>query len=118
MPRWSEARVRGRSLIAARILPCGYTALAASHAMPLLANKQAEATLAEAVPSRAPLPFHGRLPGYAPTPLRELPALAARCGVARVWLKDESARLGLPAFKILGASWAAAQTLAARLGAL
>lgn len=85
--------------------------------MPLLTNPRAEATLDDAIPSRAPLPFHRRLPGYAPTPLRELPALAARCGVARVWLKDESARLGLPAFKILGASWAAAQTLAARLGA-
>jgi len=84
--------------------------------VPLLINPRAEATLDDAAPSRAPLPFH-RLPGYAPTPLRELPALAARCGVARVWLKDESARLGLPAFKILGASWAAAQTLAARLGA-
>ncbi|HEV8240400.1 MAG TPA: diaminopropionate ammonia-lyase [Thermoanaerobaculia bacterium] len=85
--------------------------------MPLLVNRRAEAILADAAPSRAPLPFHRRLPGYAPTPLRELPALAARCGVARVWLKDEGARLGLPAFKILGASWAAANTLAQRLGA-
>jgi diaminopropionate ammonia-lyase len=84
--------------------------------MPLLINPRAEASLRDAVPSRAPLPFHRALPGYAPTPLRELPLLAARCGVAKVWLKDESARLGLPAFKILGASWAAAQTLAARLG--
>jgi len=84
--------------------------------MPLLTNPRAEPSLRDAVPSRAPLPFHRALPGYAPTLLRELPALAARCGVAKVWLKDESARLGLPAFKVLGASWAAAQTLAARLG--
>ena len=112
---------------AARILPCVRARLAINaraaigsrtlRNVPLLTNPGAQATLADAVPSRAPLPFHRRLPGYAPTPLRELPALAARCGVARVWLKDESARLGLPAFKILGASWAAAQTLAARLGA-
>ena len=83
--------------------------------MPLLINPRAQASLRDAMPSRAPLAFHRALPGYAPTPLRELPALAARCGVARVWLKDESARLGLPAFKMLGASWAAAQSLAARL---
>jgi diaminopropionate ammonia-lyase len=50
--------------------------------------------------------FHARLPGYAPTPLTELPALAADLGVARVFVKDESSRLGLPAFKALGASWA------------
>jgi len=83
--------------------------------MPLLVNPRAQASLRDASPSRASLAFHRALPAYAPTPLRELPALAARCGVARVWLKDESSRLGLPAFKILGASWAAAQSLAARL---
>jgi len=64
----------------------------------------------------APLEFHRALPGYALTPLRELPGLALRTGAARVWLKDESERLGLPAFKILGASWAIFRTLGARLG--
>ncbi|WP_018654131.1 pyridoxal-phosphate dependent enzyme [Actinomadura flavalba] len=49
--------------------------------------------------------FHAGLPGYAPTPLTELPALAAELGAARVFVKDESTRLGLPAFKMLGASW-------------
>ncbi|TDD69591.1 pyridoxal-phosphate dependent enzyme [Actinomadura rubrisoli] len=49
--------------------------------------------------------FHKALPGYARTPLAELPALAAELGVGRVFVKDESHRLGLPAFKILGASW-------------
>ncbi|MEV6396251.1 pyridoxal-phosphate dependent enzyme [Streptomyces sp. NPDC051907] len=50
--------------------------------------------------------FHASLPGYAPTPLTELPDLAAELGVGRVFVKDESSRLGLPAFKTLGASWA------------
>ncbi|MEI5099208.1 pyridoxal-phosphate dependent enzyme [Streptomyces sp. PmtG] len=50
--------------------------------------------------------YHAALPGYAPTPLTELPSLAAELGVGRVFVKDESARLGLPAFKALGASWA------------
>jgi diaminopropionate ammonia-lyase len=60
-------------------------------------------------PARVPSPapdaprFHAGLPGYAPTPVRDL-----RPGL---WVKDESNRLGLPAFKILGASWAARSLL-------
>ena len=55
--------------------------------------------------------FHAGLPGYAPTPLTEVPAIAAELGVGRVFVKDESARMGLPAFKVLGASWAVHQLL-------
>ncbi|MFF4160147.1 diaminopropionate ammonia-lyase [Streptomyces sp. NPDC001678] len=58
--------------------------------------------------------FHASLPGYAPTPLTELPALAVELGVGRVFVKDESSRLGLPAFKALGASWAVRRVLAER----
>src|SRR5438270_331107 len=64
----------------------------------------------------APRAYHRRLPGYAPTPLVDAPALAAAHGVARVSVKDESTRLGLPAFKILGASWAVYRMLVDRLG--
>jgi diaminopropionate ammonia-lyase len=60
--------------------------------------------------------FHARLPGYAPTPLTPLPALAARLGLGSVLVKDESRRFGLPAFKILGASWGVYRALCARLG--
>ena len=60
--------------------------------------------------------FHTALPGYRPTPLRELGAVAAELGLHAVTLKDESDRLGLPAFKILGASWAIARALADRSG--
>lgn len=52
------------------------------------------------------LDFHRRLPGYAPTPLVRAPHLAALLGVREAWVKDESSRLGLPAYKVLGASWA------------
>lgn len=55
--------------------------------------------------------FHASLDGYEPTPLRELTSLATELGVAAVRLKDESSRLGLPAFKVLGASWAAERAL-------
>ncbi|WP_427896198.1 pyridoxal-phosphate dependent enzyme [Kribbella sp. GL6] len=43
------------------------------------------------------LEFHRSMPGYAPTPLIEF---------GDYWVKDESNRFGLPAFKVLGASWA------------
>jgi diaminopropionate ammonia-lyase len=52
------------------------------------------------------LTFHQSLPGYRPTPLTPVPALAAELGVADLLVKDESQRLGLPAFKALGAWWA------------
>lgn len=60
--------------------------------------------------------FHASLPGYAPTPVHDLPALAAELGLGSVGLKDESARLGLPAFKVLGASWAIERALQATPG--
>jgi diaminopropionate ammonia-lyase len=57
------------------------------------------------------LTFHEGLADYAPTPLREVPSLAVELGVGRVLVKDESQRLGLPAFKALGAWWAIHRTL-------
>lgn len=60
--------------------------------------------------------FHLAIPGYAPTPLVALPSIAAELGVAHVVVKDESQRIGLPAFKILGASYAISRALSARLG--
>jgi diaminopropionate ammonia-lyase len=55
--------------------------------------------------------FHAGLPGYRPTDLVEAPELASELGVGRVFVKDESGRLGLGAFKVLGASWAVARLL-------
>jgi diaminopropionate ammonia-lyase len=60
--------------------------------------------------------FHASLPGYRPTPLVELPELAGELNVAAVLVKDESDRLGLPAFKILGASWAVNCALSQLIG--
>lgn len=68
------------------------------------------------VVTRAPLEFHRKLPGYAPTPLRVVPGLAERLGVAAVYIKDESSRLGLPAFKMLGASWASYRSIMEHTG--
>ncbi len=61
-----------------------------------------------------PLSFHRKLPGYAPTPLVSLDAIASRLGLGRVLVKNESSRFGLPSFKLLGASWAIYRSLAVR----
>lgn len=69
----------------------------------------AQATSPDTVPSpEAPgrRAFHEALPGYAPTPLLQLPALARALGVGTVLVKDESHRFELGAFKGLGASYA------------
>lgn len=67
-------------------------------------------------PSSDATSFHASLEGYEPTPLRELPALAAELGLGAVALKDESNRLSLPAFKVLGASWALERALREQAG--
>ena len=55
-------------------------------------------------------------PGYAPTPLLELPGLARRLGVASVVWKDEGGRFGLGSFKALGGAYAV-QRLVRQVGA-
>lgn len=67
-------------------------------------------------PSPEAAAFHRSLEGYRPTPLIDLPRLAKELGVGRVLAKDESLRLGLPAFKALGASWAIHRALRDRPG--
>lgn len=59
--------------------------------------------------------FHTSLPDYSPTPLVKLDHLANEIGVRAIYLKDESARLGLPSFKILGASWGSFRAIVSRL---
>jgi diaminopropionate ammonia-lyase len=72
----------------------------------VLTNPQFDPGFQSDAGSNAAWRVHRKLPGYAPSPLIDLPAIASALGVNCVWLKDESSRMGLPAFKILGASWA------------
>ncbi|KAI7260135.1 tryptophan synthase beta subunit-like PLP-dependent enzyme [Hortaea werneckii] len=60
--------------------------------------------------------FHQQLPEYAETKLHPLPSLAQEHGFSHVFLKDESARFGLPSFKIAGASWAVHRAISQRIG--
>ncbi|MDP6603944.1 MAG: diaminopropionate ammonia-lyase [Rhodospirillales bacterium] len=55
-------------------------------------------------------------PDYAPTPLLDLPGLAAECGVAGVRYKDEAGRFGLGSFKALGGPYAIRRLIAERGG--
>ena len=53
--------------------------------------------------------FYTAHPDLKPTPLRSLPALAARLGLGEVLVKDESRRWGVEAFKIAGVRYAVEQ---------
>ncbi len=55
-------------------------------------------------------------PGYAPTPLRDLPGLAKTLKIGSLRYKDEALRFGLGSFKALGGAYAVFRWLAERLG--
>lgn len=59
--------------------------------------------------------FHKSFPQYESTPLAVLDNLAKELGVAKIFVKDESYRFGLNAFKALGGSFAIGQYLAEKL---
>lgn len=60
--------------------------------------------------------FHKSFPQYAVTPLTRLNGLAEYLGLNRVYVKDESYRFGLNAFKVLGGSYAIARHIAKETG--
>ncbi|MGG5460433.1 diaminopropionate ammonia-lyase [Clostridium sp. B9] len=60
--------------------------------------------------------FHESFPEYDKTPLVELDNLAEKIGLKGIYLKDESYRFGLNAFKVLGGSFAMGRHLADTLG--
>ncbi len=60
--------------------------------------------------------FHASFPEYQATPLADLAGLAQNLGLGKVYVKDESYRFGLNAFKVLGGSYAIGNYIARRLG--
>ena len=60
--------------------------------------------------------FHEALPEYAGTALVPLPKLAESLGIKAAFIKDESSRFGLKAFKGLGGSYAVFRAVCDRLG--
>ncbi|MFT8347938.1 diaminopropionate ammonia-lyase [Clostridium saccharoperbutylacetonicum] len=60
--------------------------------------------------------FHSSFKNYSMTPLIELKNLANTLGVNNIYVKDESFRFGLNAFKVLGGSYAIGNYIAEKLG--
>lgn len=60
--------------------------------------------------------FHETVTGYRATPLVRLDGLAEKLGVKRIYVKDESWRFGLNAFKSLGGIYAVTRVLCLELG--
>ncbi|MBX4268284.1 diaminopropionate ammonia-lyase [Clostridium estertheticum] len=59
--------------------------------------------------------FHKSFLEYKVTPLHSLKELSKELGVSNIWVKDESYRFGLNAFKVLGGSYAVGKYLADKL---
>jgi len=60
--------------------------------------------------------FHSQLPKYMPTQLVALKGLAGSWGLGDIFVKDESTRFDLKAFKVLGGSYAVACLVCRELG--
>ncbi|MGL4605863.1 MAG: diaminopropionate ammonia-lyase [Eubacteriaceae bacterium] len=74
--------------------------------LPIMAVKEIEKAKA----------FHKSFPQYSETPLANLKKMAEYLGVNSFYVKDESYRFGLNAFKVLGGSFAMAKYIAQKLG--
>ena len=62
------------------------------------------------------LTFHRSFPQYSVTPLHKLSELADYLGLGSIYVKDESYRFGLNAFKVLGGSFAMVKYISKRTG--
>lgn len=63
----------------------------------------------EKFPVKSIREFHAQLEEYSMTPLLRLSSLAEKLGIKAVYVKDESYRFGLNAYKALGGSFAIAR---------
>ena len=60
--------------------------------------------------------FHAEFSEYRPTPLVPLKNLSSELGLKSISVKDESLRMGLNSFKMLGSSYAVGRLIAQKLG--
>jgi diaminopropionate ammonia-lyase len=81
-----------------------------------LDNAVANGRRSARTPDRRAGRFHRSMRGYAPSPIADAPGVAAELGLRRLVVKLETERMGLPSFKVLGASWATCRALSRRAG--
>lgn len=62
------------------------------------------------------LAYHKSFPAYTETPLVSLDGFAREFGLGKMYVKDESYRFGLNAFKVLGGSYSMAKVIGQKLG--
>lgn len=60
--------------------------------------------------------YHKSFPEYKPTPLHSLKNLASYLNIGQIFVKDESQRFDLNAFKVLGGSYSLASVIAEKAG--
>ncbi|MBU9737020.1 diaminopropionate ammonia-lyase [Diplocloster agilis] len=82
--------------------------------MPKTEDKNLEIMALENV--RKARAFHESFPQYTRTPLAKLERMATYLGIKELYVKDESYRFGLNAFKVLGGSFAMARYIAKQIG--
>ena len=82
-------------------MPCGNDRNISAMSMENVANARA---------------FHRSFPQYSVTPLAKLDGMAVHMGLGGLYVKDESYRFGLNAFKVLGGSYAIGRYIAQKLG--
>lgn len=85
------------------------------HANPQLVSEAVHRLLPDGITDEARA-FHAQLPGYEMTPLKSLHQLASRLGLGSIWVKDESKRMRLNAFKALGGSFAIYRYICQQVG--
>lgn len=85
-----------------------------SNELPKTDNKMLNVMSADHVNKAAA--FHKSFPQYSETPLAKLDTMAKYLGLKNLFVKDESYRFGLNAFKVLGGSFAIGCYIAKELG--
>ncbi len=81
--------------------------------------KADDAFMEDALPAGVALQarkFHRQIEGYRMSPLKSLGHLAQMLNLGGIWVKDESVRLSLNSFKVLGGSFAIYRYVAQQLG--
>lgn len=79
-------------------------------------NQEQALSMFSVTTARKAMKYHRQIPGYRMTPLLALPELSSLLGLGGIYVKDESQRLELNSFKVLGGSFAISRFIQKKLG--